>query len=126
MEELDVGQVIIAKQIENSANYLKFKEIVNLKHINVVIVEKGKRIVIEDELYLDVLWPDENNLIEENGLNNNSIVCKLQFKDFSMLFTGDIEESAEKLMLSENINIKADVLKVAHHRFKNIKYRKIC
>lgn len=125
MEELDVGQVIIAKQIENSANYLKFKEIVNLKHINVVIVEKGKRIVIEDELYLDVLWPDENNLIEENGLNNNSIVCKLQFKDFSMLFTGDIEESAEKLMLSENINIKADVLKVAHHRFKNIKYRKI-
>ena len=29
-------------------------------------------------------------------INNNSLVCKLNYNKFSMLFTGDIEEIAEK------------------------------
>ena len=37
-----------------------------------------------------------SNMISENAINNNSLVCKLKFKKFSMLFTGDIEEIAEK------------------------------
>ena len=61
-------------------------------------------------------------MISENAINNNSLVCKLKYKNFSMLFTGDIEEIAEKAILtkySKNKNIlKADVLKVAHHGSK--------
>ncbi len=53
----------------------------------------------------------------ENALNNNSIVTKLHYNQFSMLFTGDIEEPAEKLLLEKKPNLKATVLKVAHHRF---------
>ena len=34
------------------------------------------------------------NMISENAINNNSLVCKLNYKKFSMLFTGDIEEIA--------------------------------
>ena len=37
--------------------------------------------------------------IQENILNNNSIVAKLNYRGFSMLFTGDIEEMAEKQIL---------------------------
>ena len=37
-----------------------------------------------------------SNMISENAINNNSLVCKLKFKKFSMLFTGDIEEIADK------------------------------
>ena len=53
-------------------------------------------------------------------MNNNSIVCKLEYKDFSILFTGDIENIAEEKILNiyKNTNIlDVDVLKVAHHRF---------
>ena len=53
------------------------------------------------KLYIDVLWPNSTNLIGENVLNNNSIVCKLQYKNFSMIFTGDIEKEAEKQILHE-------------------------
>ena len=66
-----------------------------------------------------------NNMISENAINNNSLVCKLKLKQFSMLFTGDIEEVAEKAILnkygksSEQI-LNSTVLKVAHHRIKNI------
>lgn len=63
-----------------------------------------------------------SNMISENAINNNSLVCKLKFKKFSMLFTGDIEEIAEKEILKRYDknsikDLKATVLKVAHHRF---------
>lgn len=60
-----------------------------------------------------------SNMISENAINNNSLVCKLKFKKFSMLFTGDIEEIAEKAVLTKynKKSLKATVLKVAHHRF---------
>ena len=32
-----------------------------------------------------------NNMISENAINNNSLLCKFKYKQFSMLFTGDIE-----------------------------------
>lgn len=122
MEELKVGQVIISKQGEDSGNYRKFKEIVKENKIKVVVVNKGDRLKIEKELYFDILWPNNSNLIFENSLNNNSIVCKLNYKNFSMLFSGDIEEIAEKQILQEYKNslqvLNSTVLKVGHHGSK--------
>ena len=119
MEELKVGQVVISKQIKDSENYQKFLKIVKEKHISVKQVKRGDRIFIEDNLYFDVIWPDIEQ-ISENPLNNNSIVCKLNYKDFSMLFTGDIEEIAEKeiLKITKQEVLKSDVLKVGHHGSK--------
>lgn len=122
MKELKVEQVIISKQSEDSENFQKFKELVKEKNIKVVVVAKGDRIKIEKDLYFDILWPNNLNLISDNILNNNSIVCNLHYKKFSMIFTGDIEEVAEKQILQEykyNINIlNSTILKVAHHGSK--------
>ena len=127
MEELKVGTVIISKQGEDSVNYQKFKEIINIKKIPVLIVgadnqARPQKIKIEKDLHFDILWPNNSKLLNENILNNNSIVCKLYYKDFSMLFTGDIEEIAEKQILEEyksNLNIlNSTILKVAHHGSK--------
>ncbi len=122
MKELKVGQIIISKQGEDSDNYQKFKEIVKKKKIKVVTVGKGDRLKIEKNLYLDILWPDNSNLISENVLNNNSIVCKMNYKNFSMLFTGDIEKIAEKQILQEYKNrleiLDSTILKVGHHGSK--------
>lgn len=122
MQEVKVNNVIIGKQYEKCENYKKFIEIVKKKNIKVNVVEAGQKINIERNLFFDVLWPCIDNMISENAINNNSLVCKLKYKNFSMLFTGDIEEIAEKAILakySKNKNIlKADVLKVAHHGSK--------
>lgn len=86
------------------------------------MVEAGQRIRIEEDLYFDVLWPDSENLIFENNINNNSLVCKMLYRDISILFTGDVEEIAEKAILKEykNTNIlNSTILKVAHHGSKS-------
>ena len=114
--------MIISKQGKDCANLEKFKKIVGKKNTNVKVVGKGDRVQIEKNLYLDILWPDNQNLISDNILNNNSIVCKLKYKSFSCVFTGDIEELAEKQILHEYKNnkdlFKSTILKVAHHGSK--------
>ena len=122
MQEIKVNNIIIGKQYKSSENYEEFIKIVKEKKINVKIVEAGMRINIEKNLYFDVLWPDSQKMISDNAINNNSLVCKLNYKNYSMLFTGDIEAIAEKAILkkySKNLNIlKSDILKVAHHGSK--------
>ena len=122
MQEIKVNNIIIGKQYKSSENYEEFIKIVKEKKINVKIVEGVEKVSIEDNLYFDIIWPFSDNMISDNSINNNSLVCKLNYKNYSMLFTGDIEAIAEKAILkkySKNLNIlKSDILKVAHHGSK--------
>lgn len=85
------------------------------------MVEEGERINIEKDLYFEILWPSFNKVVDVNSLNNNSLVCKLNYKNFSMLFTGDIENQTERILVSKykNTNIlNSEILKVGHHGSK--------
>lgn len=120
LENMKVGHVIISKQGEISKNYEKLKEIVDRKNIEIIIVKQGDRIKIDSQTYFDILFPTDY-LIRENVLNNNSIVAKFCYKRFSILFTGDIEEIAEKQLVdkySNSTNIHSTILKIAHHGSK--------
>lgn len=120
MSELEVKKVFIASQGEDSLNYRKFVEIVNKRNIKVKKIKIGERIKLENDLYINVLWPADDKLITQNTLNNNSIVMKLEYKDFSCLFTGDIEKIAEQELLKtlDKNELKSTILKVAHHGSK--------
>ena len=119
---MKVGRVVIGEQGKYEENYTKFMSIVKEKNINIVTVNKGDRIELEKLIYIDVLWPIKDKMVKENILNNNSLVCNLHYKDFSMIFTGDIENVAEKQILTEYQNcrskLRANILKVAHHGSK--------
>lgn len=115
--------IIISKQKEDNDNLKEFLKIIENKNNNIILVEAGKRLEIEKDIYIDILWPSDNSKVSENILNNNSIVAKINYNKVSILFTGDIEEKAEKEILlkykiNENI-LKANILKVAHHGSKS-------
>lgn len=127
MDKIKICTVFISMQEEDSDNYEKFKKIAKNKKIKINIVGANDPVCpqiihIEKDIYFDILWPNTSKLITENSLNNNSIVCKLHYNNFSILFTGDIEEIAEKQILQEyqnNLNIlNSMILKVAHHGSK--------
>lgn len=69
------------------------------------------RIAIGCCLVIDVIAPDSKLLASD--VNNASIVFNLSYQNFSMLFTGDIEEEAERLLLDKFVDV--DVLKSPHH-----------
>ncbi len=122
LEEIKIKNVIIGKQYSNCENLQKFLKIIKEKNIKVNIVEGESKIKIENNLYFDVLWPNDTDIVFKNSINNNALVCKLNYKNFSMLFTGDIEQEAENKIVFKYKNTKilnSTIIKVAHHGSKS-------
>ena len=55
---------------------------------------------------------EENDFVEDN---NSSIVLKLNGKNHSFLFAGDVEDEAEEDLSHLGTRLRSDVLKVPHH-----------
>lgn len=86
-----------------------------LEDTKIITAQAGERIKAGDAL-IDILFPSENlagTELKETS-NDAGVVAKLIFGKNSFLFTGDISSIAENKIE----NIKADVLKVAHHGSK--------
>jgi len=71
-------------------------------------------IELEPELHLTVYrYPASKT---DENLNNRSVVLKLNYKNVSVLFTGDCEETGEQQLVERYGSLlKATVLKVGHH-----------
>ena len=68
---------------------------------------------------IEILHPFEDlEGTEPKDSNKTSIVAKLDFGETDFLFTGDIYDSQEKEMIEQGIDLKAEVLKLAHHGSK--------
>lgn len=118
MEKVKAKNIIISEQAEHSENYERFKKLMIHKKIRLIEVKKGDKIKIGRYSEFKILFPT-SRLLSENPLNNNSIVAQFNYNNFKMLFTGDIEKLAEQQILkAEKAEIRADILKVAHHGSK--------
>lgn len=72
------------------------------------------------DLHMRVLWPDRRAAMDGNaclvGLNDGSVVLRLDYAGRRVLLTGDIEEETETELVAGHPNaLAADVLKVPHH-----------
>ena len=72
------------------------------------VINMGRNVSVE------VLSPDRGNPLDEKDENKNSLVLRVNVKGNSVLMTGDIDEKGEKTLI-EDTDIKADILKIAHH-----------
>jgi beta-lactamase superfamily II metal-dependent hydrolase len=87
-------------------------------------VQAGKKYDLGGGAILTVLAPTEPLFTKDmlkgggNDLNANSIVLRLDYGDFSMLFMGDAEEQTEARLVGHDLNLKATVIKIAHHGSK--------
>ena len=76
-------------------------------------LQEGDRFSIAGVDHLVLHPPGQNPLGSRWNTNNNSLVVQLQYKDFKILFTGDIERAAERFLVSKLGPVT--ILKAAHH-----------
>ena len=76
-------------------------------------LQEGDRFSIAGVDHLVLHPPGQNPLGSRWNTNNNSLVVQLQYKDFKMLFTGDIEQAAEQYLVAKLSPVT--ILKAAHH-----------
>lgn len=118
LNNIKVKNIILSKQYATTPNFEEIMSIANTKKIKILKVEAGDTLQIDKDVRIKVLSPAQE-VVED--INDNSIVMKLEYNNFSCLFTGDISKNVEKGLISTyNKYIECDVLKVAHHRFENI------
>ncbi|WEV60222.1 DNA internalization-related competence protein ComEC/Rec2 [Streptococcaceae bacterium ESL0729] len=67
---------------------------------------------------LQVLSPPKEGLAKEFGTNNDSLVLYGQLFTKNFLFTGDLEEEGEELLMATYPKLPVDVLKAGHHGSK--------
>ncbi|MFN8469323.1 MAG: ComEC/Rec2 family competence protein [Caldilineaceae bacterium] len=72
-----------------------------------------------DGVALWVLGPPGQGFVGEDADNQNSLVAKLVYGDFSVLLTGDAGTAAEQALIEQGAPVAATVLKVAHHGSKS-------
>jgi len=65
------------------------------------------------EVNLRVLSPSSPSPF--SGINANSIVSMIEYKNFRMLLMADATDATERYLLKQGSNLKSDILKVAHH-----------
>ncbi len=93
-----------------SDEYLNFENYLKEYKVNVVTPDVPSEVKI-GEMTFCFISPLKNY----NNTNDFSLAVKIKYRDKSFLFTGDMSEKAERDMLNSNIELKSDVLKVAHH-----------
>lgn len=57
-------------------------------------------------------WPEA---IDYGRTNDSSIVVRIDYGKTSFIITGDAEDWSEYMMIDSGTNLKADVLRIAHH-----------
>jgi competence protein ComEC len=119
LKRYDVGVVVMAGILRDTEQYKEFTNLIKNKKIPIYIAYNGGMINFGDNIDFDILYPIENiNGRKLSDSNNYSVVGKLIYKNFSTLFTGDIEKSTENKLLKAGIDLKANIIKIAHHGSK--------
>lgn len=112
IKERKVGLVVIPDHFDNNYLYYKITEQAKLNNIPLQTTIEGDQYIIDD-LILTVLNPGKTT---SGSRNDNSIVVKVAYKDFTALLTGDLGKTGEaRLIKDEMVTLNSTVLKLGHH-----------
>jgi len=116
VERYDVGRVVESPVEAETGLSEAWRALLDEKDVPCREVEAGRWIDLGRGARLQILGPPEQPLTGTSAdRNNNSLVLKLMWGDVSFLLTGDIEAAGEAALLDERVDLRATVLKVAHH-----------
>jgi beta-lactamase superfamily II metal-dependent hydrolase len=78
--------------------------------------DRGRRIDLGGGATLTLLGPPDPLITgSHSDVNANSVVARLSYQGFSVLFAGDAEAPTESWLLASGAVVRSEVLKVAHH-----------
>ncbi len=130
LRRYSVGLVILNGVYLKTDNYDQFLNAIEDNKVKVLIAEAGEAIHFDKDLEFDILSPNKNpaglvfNKNSEgfgsgsNDVNNTSIIGKLIYNNFSIMFMGDATSKIENQLLSYGDSLKSDILKIGHHGSK--------
>ncbi len=115
IEEMPVKSLGISSSLAKDEDYQPLREAARYNKVPCLFLEAGKSIQIDDKLDIKVLHPQPDS----DGLDNNrdSVVISIDFKQFSVLLTGDVS-AAVLSDLAAYVPHPVTLIKIPHHGSK--------
>ncbi len=115
IDHLDIERIIVSPGNVCTELFQQLIEKVKQTSTHVLALSRGDRFWLGDVCF-HVLHPSPDfKPMDDSDLNDSSIVLKMNYKQVDFLFTGDVENRGETEIIMENLPLKADVIKIAHH-----------
>lgn len=115
LTKFDCEIIMMPDCTNDTAAYREVLDAMNYRGYQNTLPVAGNSYTLGDAVFT-VIAPNSSDY--GNNTNNYSIGIKLVHGKNSFIFTGDAEEEAEQDILQNGIDLKADVLKIAHHGSK--------
>jgi len=115
-ESLLIRNLVVTDDFQTRQIWRKILKLTKEEKCDIVTVSDTMTLYREDDLSLKIVHPDKD--FYDHDINNMSIVIKLNYKEFSMLLTGDLEKEGEHYIV-DRYEIDTDLLKIGHHGSKS-------
>lgn len=112
IEDYQVDKVLMPEYKEKTDTYEEVIKVIKNKNLKITKPVVGTIYNLGDAQFT-IIAPNKSDY--GDNPNNYSIGIKLTFGKNTFVMVGDAEKEAEKDILSNGIDIQADVLKISHH-----------
>lgn len=115
MDLVKIKNIFLPDYLPNDKNRVIIEGKAREKGIKVHYIKGPGKINLDGGVLCEVLYFDKDSEDE----NDKSVVMRLEYDGVSCLYTGDITKTTEEKLIDMGVDLKADILKVAHHGSKN-------
>jgi competence protein ComEC len=106
---------LILPSLSDESGFEDLLQAADAKNVPVSRCWEGEIIRLDDRTCLQVLNPELNCSVNDDSLNNTSLVLRLCYGQTEVLFTGDAEKEVEDELVSNASLLSSDVIKISHH-----------
>lgn len=119
LNNFKVASIYDNGQTTNTSTYRTYLKTLKKQNIAYQQITAGSNLDFGNGAGFTVFSPTTSDIKSSDDLNNNSIIGKLVYGNFSMLFTGDSEAAMEKAIIQKyGKELKSTILKSPHHGSK--------
>ena len=114
-------QTVMQRTLDyDSPVYSEWLRAVDQENAEVIEAQAGQAITFDDGVVLQILSPPQQLPVgTTSDVDNASIALRLTYGERSFLLAGDMFMEAERCLLSTDLPLDSDVLKVDHHGSRN-------
>lgn len=118
LDSYDIGAVITNGRTPQvvSAEWANLVSKIKQKNIPMIVLGSGDLIRLGAD-GAEILSPDKNSLTAKDE-NESALVERMKVGDISALFTADVGKKTEAKLSYSGIDLRSDILKIAHHGSK--------
>ena len=110
LDSIETDNIIMTEAYNTTRSWEGLVDYIDSNNYNVIMPESNQVFKL-GECSITTYVPE----IDNDDLNNCSVVLKAEYDGMSAIFTGDAEKTEEKAMLDSGFDVKANLLSVGHH-----------